>query len=46
MGVILIYDWDYFHYPHVIPNLECAKLAAYEKKHKNITVFNDQLIPE
>ena len=45
MAVILIYDWDYFHYPGVIPNLECAKLAAYEKKKRNVTVFNDQLDP-
>lgn len=45
MAVILIYDYDYFHYPGVIPNLECAKLAAYEKKNKNIAVFHDELNP-
>lgn len=45
MGVVLIYDWDYFHYPGVIPNLECAKLAAYEKKKRNITVFHDNFEP-
>lgn len=46
MGTILIYDWDYFHYQKVVPNLECAKLAAYEKANKNITVFSNQLIPD
>lgn len=45
MGVVLIYDWDYFHYPGVIPNLECAKLAAYEKKKRNITVFHNNFEP-
>lgn len=46
MGTVLIYDADYFHYPGVIPNLECAKLAAYEKKKRNITVFNNIFEPE
>lgn len=45
MGTVLIYDWDYFHYPGVIPNLECAKLAAYEKSKRNITVFMPKLEP-
>lgn len=38
MGTILVYDWDYFHYPHVIPNLECAKYAAWRKKKRDIVV--------
>ena len=46
MGTVLIYDADYFHYPGVIPNLECAKLAAYEKKKRNIAVFNNLFEPE
>lgn len=46
MGVILVYDYDYFHYPGVIPNLECAKIAAYEKKKRNITVFHNNFEPE
>lgn len=45
MGTILIYDADYFRYPGVIPNLECAKLAAYEKKKRNITVFHNVFDP-
>lgn len=46
MSTVLIYDSDYFHYPGVIPNLECAKLAAYEKKKRNITVFHNKFEPE
>lgn len=38
MGTVLVYDWDYFHYPHVIPNLECAKYAAWRKKKRDIVV--------
>ena len=46
MGVILIYDADFFHYSSVIPNLECAKYSAWRKKHKDIVVFNNILNPE
>ena len=46
MGVALVYDYDYFHYPGVIPNLECAKLAAYLKKKRNVTVFHHKFEPE
>ncbi len=46
MGVALVYDYDYFHYPGVIPNLECAKLAAYLKKKRNVTVFHSDFEPE
>lgn len=46
MGVVLVYDWDYFHYSHVIPNLECAKLVAWNRNHRNITVFTDRFEPE
>ena len=45
MGTILVYDWDFFHYPSVIPNLECAKYAAYQKQNKEIIVFNNNLDP-
>ena len=38
MGTILVYDWDFFHYPNVIPNLECAKYAAWRKKKRDIVV--------
>lgn len=46
MGVILIYDYDFFHYSHVIPNLECAKYAAYANKKKQIVNFSPNFEPE
>ena len=46
MGTVLVYDSDFFNYPGVIPNLECAKIAAYEKKKRNITVFHNSFEPE
>lgn len=45
MAVILVYDWDFFHYPSVLPNLECAKYAAWRKKHRDIVVFHNELNP-
>ena len=45
MAVILIYDWDFNHYPSVLPNLECAKYAAYQKRKRNIAVFHNQFEP-
>ena len=47
MSVILVHDYDFFHYPSVIPNLECAKYVAYQReKKKNIVVFHHNLNPE
>lgn len=46
MGTVLIYDSDFFHYPHVLPNLECAKYAAYQKRKRNIAVFHNEFEPE
>ena len=46
MGTVLVYDWDFFHYSNVIPNLECAKLVAYNRKKRNVTVFHNILEPE
>lgn len=45
MAVILVYDWDYFHYPSVIPNLECAKYAAWRKSKRDIVVFSPEFEP-
>ena len=45
MATILIYDSDFFHYPNVIPNLECAKYAAWRKKKRDIVVFNNNFEP-
>ena len=40
-----IYDFDFFNYPEVVPNLECAKLLAYYRNHNQITVLTDRLNP-
>lgn len=45
MGVVGVYDWDYFHYSHVIPNLECAKIVAWRKKHQDIALLTPKLDP-
>ena len=46
MGTVLIYDWDFFHYPNVIPNLECMKYSAYMKKKRQITTFKPAFEPQ
>ncbi len=30
-----VYDYDFFHYKSVIPNLECAKLVAYYRRNNH-----------
>lgn len=45
MSTILVYDYDFFHYNTVIPNLECAKYAAWRKKKKDIVVFSPNFNP-
>lgn len=45
MATILVYDSDFFHYPSVIPNLECAKYSAWRKRHRDIVAFNPNLDP-
>lgn len=45
MGTIGIYDFDYLTYGGTIPNLECAKLAGYYKKKKQITIMAPKLEP-
>lgn len=42
MGVYGVYDYDFFHYENVIPNLECAKIVSYYRTHNEIAV----LVPE
>ena len=39
MATYGIYDYDFMHYSHVIPNLECAKLCTYFKQHNHIAVL-------
>lgn len=45
MSVIGVYDFDYFTYPNVIPNLECAKLLSYYKQKRDLTMLAPQLEP-
>ena len=45
MGTVGIYDWDFFNYSPVIPNLECGKLCAYHKNHRDVTILTCDMIP-
>ena len=42
----MVHDADYFTYGRVIPNLECAKYAAWRKKKRDIVVFSPSFEPE
>lgn len=44
--IVGIHDYDFFHYWNVMPNLECAKLLAYYKKKRDITLLAPTLEPE
>lgn len=46
MSVIGIWDADFFTGRETLPNLECAKLSAYFKQQKEITVISPSLSPE
>ena len=46
MGTVGVYDYDFMTYGRVLPNLECAKLCAYYKNKKQITVLAPTLEPE
>lgn len=45
MAVIGIMDWDYMHYEHVIPNLECAKLCTYFHNHHDVATLVSKMEP-
>jgi hypothetical protein len=45
VATVAIYDYDYFNYENVIPNLECAKLVAYYRKRNDITLLAPALEP-
>lgn len=45
MAVIGVFDYDFFNYSHVVPNLECAKLVTYHRRHNNIAVLSPALKP-
>lgn len=41
-----VYDFDFFNYENVIPNLECAKLITYYRQHNQLAVLTPELVPE
>lgn len=43
--VIGVYDYDFFNYENVIPNLECAKLITYFRQHQQIAALSPSLNP-
>lgn len=45
MSTIAIYDYDFFNYENVIPNLECAKLVTYYRNHRDIALLAPALTP-
>lgn len=45
MSTIGVFDYDFFTYENVIPNLECAKILTYNRQHNNITVLTPTLNP-
>ena len=45
MSTIGVYDYDFFNYRHVIPNLECAKLCTYFHNIHEIAVMTSRLNP-
>lgn len=45
MGTIAVYDYDFFRYESVIPNLECAKLVTYHRNHNDIALLAPTLAP-
>lgn len=45
MAVIAVHDADFFNYEHVIPNLECAKLVEFYRRHKEITLLTPIMEP-
>lgn len=45
MATVAVYDYDFFTYENVIPNLECAKLVAYYRKRNDIALLVPALVP-
>ncbi len=39
MSTYGVYDYDFFHYKMVIPNLECAKLIAYFRNNNHFSIL-------
>ena len=45
MSTLGVYDYDFFTYENVIPNLEAAKLVTYYRQHNQIAVLSPTLNP-
>lgn len=45
MATIAVYDYDFFTYENVIPNLECAKLITYHRNRNDIALLAPLLQP-
>lgn len=45
MSTIGVYDYDFFNYENVMPNLECAKLVTYYRNTNNISLLAPALNP-
>ena len=45
MSTFGVYDYDFFTYENVIPNLEAAKLVTYYRQHNQIAVLSPTLNP-
>lgn len=45
MSTIAVYDYDFFNYEHVVPNLECAKLVTYYRNHNDIALLAPAMTP-
>lgn len=45
MSVYGVFDYDFFTYENVVPNLECAKLVTYYRQHNQLAVLSPTLNP-
>lgn len=45
MSTFSVYDYDFFHYQMVIPNLECAKLIAYFRNNNHFSILTPTYNP-
>lgn len=45
MAVVAVFDYDFFNYENVIPNLECAKLVTYHRNNNDIALLAPVLAP-
>ena len=46
MATVAVFDYDFFTYESVIPNLECAKLVSYYRNRNDIALLAPALEPK